>query len=282
MRCRSSSASLTASVTCCAPIAPSNAGHSDGSTRCRAAPCTSCCTQAAMTVACALALRLEASWLDMLREGTSHFEQHDARLGRALSATLRRVPSGGPHQGPRQIDLAVIVLSDVTQLLSIQADLRQLNEQLEARIEARTSELNVSRAELSRLSGQLMSAQEDDRRRIAQELHDSIGQSLGAIKYSLERAVQMNRAQDIALTAGPPLIDDFARSADDRVGTHRLRHTCARRSLTTWAPSRRCAGSAASSGRSIRTSRFTRRSPQPTLTSRRTSGRRYSALCRRP
>ena len=146
---------------------------------------------------CALALRLEASWLDMLREGTSHFEQHDARLGRALSATLRRVPSGGPYQGARQIDLAVIVLSDVTQLLSIQADLRQLNEQLEARIEARTSELNASRAELSRLSGQLMSAQEDDRRRIAQELHDSIGQSLGAIKYSLERAVQMNRAQDI-------------------------------------------------------------------------------------
>ena len=146
---------------------------------------------------CMLALRLDASWLDMLREGTSHFELHDARLGRALSATLRRVPSGGPHQGPRQIDLAVIVLSDVTQLLSIQADLRQLNEQLEARIEARTSELNFSRAELSRLSGQLMSAQEEDRRRIAQELHDSIGQSLGAIKYLLERAVQMNRAQDM-------------------------------------------------------------------------------------
>ncbi len=146
---------------------------------------------------CMLALRLDASWLDMLREGTGHFELHDVRLGRALSATLRRVPSGGPHQGPRQIELAVIVLSDVTQLLSIQADLRQLNEQLEARIEARTSELNFSRAELSRLSGQLMSAQEEDRRRIAQELHDSIGQSLGAIKYLLERAVQMNRAQDM-------------------------------------------------------------------------------------
>ena len=146
---------------------------------------------------CMLALRLDASWLDMLREGTSHFEQHDARLGRDLSTTLRRLPSGNPHQGPRQVDLAVIVLSDVTQLLSIQADLRQLNEQLEARIEARTSELNISRAELSRLSGQLMSAQEEDRRRIAQELHDSIGQSLGAIKYLLERAVQMSRAQDM-------------------------------------------------------------------------------------
>ncbi len=52
-----------------------------------------------------------------------------------------------------RIDLAVIVLSDITEPINIQADLRQMNDQLESRIEARTSELNASRAELSRLSG---------------------------------------------------------------------------------------------------------------------------------
>src|SRR5262245_37353571 len=36
-----------------------------------------------------------------------------------------------------------------------------------------------------------MTAQEHERKRIAQELHDSIGQSMSAIKYSLERAVAM-------------------------------------------------------------------------------------------
>jgi general secretion pathway protein G len=88
-------------------------------------------------------------------------------------------------------ELAVIVLSDITTLHQIQADLQTMNEQLESRIEARTHELNASRDELSLLSAQLMTTQEDERKRIAQELHDSIGQSLSAIKYSLERAEEM-------------------------------------------------------------------------------------------
>jgi signal transduction histidine kinase len=36
-----------------------------------------------------------------------------------------------------------------------------------------------------------MRAQEIERKRIAQDLHDAVGQSLSAIKYSLERALQM-------------------------------------------------------------------------------------------
>jgi signal transduction histidine kinase len=43
------------------------------------------------------------------------------------------------------------------------------------------------------LSQQLIQAQEKERRRIAQELHDSVGQSLSAIKYSLERAAELQR-----------------------------------------------------------------------------------------
>jgi signal transduction histidine kinase len=43
------------------------------------------------------------------------------------------------------------------------------------------------------LSQQLIQAQEKERRRIAQELHDSVGQSLSAIKYALERAAELQR-----------------------------------------------------------------------------------------
>jgi len=132
---------------------------------------------------CELARRLGEAWGLMRSNGCATFELRDAVLGRALHITLRTVAT---------TDLAVIVLSDITTLHNIQADLRAMNEQLETRIETRTRELNASRDELSMLSAQLMTAQENERKRIAQELHDGIGQSLSAIKYSLERAVEMS------------------------------------------------------------------------------------------
>jgi len=62
-----------------------------------------------------------------------------------------------------------------------------------ARREAAEDALRLSRNELALLSQQLIQAQEKERRRIAQELHDSVGQSLSAIKYSLERAAELQR-----------------------------------------------------------------------------------------
>jgi len=49
--------------------------------------------------------------------------------------------------------------------------------------------LRDSRDELQRLSGLLVTIQEDERRRIALDLHDGLGQSLSLIKLSLEKAV---------------------------------------------------------------------------------------------
>lgn len=49
--------------------------------------------------------------------------------------------------------------------------------------------LRDSRESLHRLSARLMSAQESERQRVARELHDSIGQSLSAVKFMVERAL---------------------------------------------------------------------------------------------
>ncbi len=47
-------------------------------------------------------------------------------------------------------------------------------------------ELNESKEELRLLASQLLSAQEDERKRIARELHDSIGSSLSAVKFCID------------------------------------------------------------------------------------------------
>jgi len=49
--------------------------------------------------------------------------------------------------------------------------------------------LQESQKELRLLSAQLLNAQENERKSIAQELHDSIGQTLAAVKFSLERKI---------------------------------------------------------------------------------------------
>jgi signal transduction histidine kinase len=64
-------------------------------------------------------------------------------------------------------------------------DLRHDEEQLEERVKQRTRELDQSNEELRQLTGRLMQFQDDERRRIARELHDSVGQSLAALIMNL-------------------------------------------------------------------------------------------------
>jgi signal transduction histidine kinase len=60
-------------------------------------------------------------------------------------------------------------------------ELEQLNHSLEAQVAARTAELQA-------LSLRLLQIQEDERRAIARELHDQIGQMLTGLKFQLEAA----------------------------------------------------------------------------------------------
>jgi len=62
--------------------------------------------------------------------------------------------------------------------------LQEAHDELERRVEERT-------AELRRISSRLIEVQESERKRIAMELHDSIGQFLAAIKFGLENAINI-------------------------------------------------------------------------------------------
>lgn len=155
---------------------------------------------------CPLAAALAAAWSGLQESGDpQEFELRDPRLGRALHVTLRKVP---PDADAKMESLSVAVVADVTALHLAREALNAINQELEARVHSRTDELaeanrdlqneiarregaeqalRRSRNELATLSHQLMIAQEAERKRIARELHDSVGQQLSAIKYSLER-----------------------------------------------------------------------------------------------
>ncbi len=62
--------------------------------------------------------------------------------------------------------------------------------------------LRKSDKELRVLSNQLLSAEEKERKRIARELHDGIGQALSAIKFSVENALLEQRAADNPIDLG--------------------------------------------------------------------------------
>ncbi len=61
-----------------------------------------------------------------------------------------------------------------------EAALREVKDGLEIEIESRTSQLQ-------QLTGNLLSAQDDERKRIARELHDSTGQALAGLSMTISQ-----------------------------------------------------------------------------------------------
>ncbi len=63
--------------------------------------------------------------------------------------------------------------------------LQQAQGELELKVQERTTDLEVVNRNLRELSARLMQLQDDERRRIARELHDSVGQTLAALAMNL-------------------------------------------------------------------------------------------------
>jgi PAS domain S-box-containing protein len=116
-----------------------------------------------------------------------------------------------------------------------EARLAQANERLEERVEERTAQLRESHADLleatqrlQELSGRLITAQEEERKRIARELHDETGQALTGIRLRLKDALvagvhnpgrleecvgivdqAVAHIRGLAVNLRPPMLDDL-------------------------------------------------------------------------
>ncbi|HEX4152463.1 MAG TPA: histidine kinase [Steroidobacteraceae bacterium] len=156
----------------------------------------------------------------------AQFELNDPVLERELVVSLRPPAARGPETQASAQLRAVFTVMDVTSQRATERELKVLNQSLEDRVAERTDRLTAanqalqeevarrraaehslrrSMRELESLSEQLVNAQEAERKRISQDLHDSVGQTLSAIKYSLERAQELQRRE--SRSAAAPVVD---------------------------------------------------------------------------
>jgi two-component system, NarL family, sensor kinase len=64
--------------------------------------------------------------------------------------------------------------------------LQRAHDELERKVQERTAELNLANDSLRELSGRLQQLRDDERRQIARELHDSVGQLLAALGMNFD------------------------------------------------------------------------------------------------
>ena len=140
--------------------------------------------------------RQEEDILQRLRSGDSvhHFEtarctSNGERVD--VSLTISLVKGKGLNRG---FIGASTIIRDISERKQAEARLQIANNQLELRVAARTAELQQKNDALSaqtamvrELSARLLQLQDEERRRIARELHDSVGQLLAAININASR-----------------------------------------------------------------------------------------------
>ena len=103
---------------------------------------------------------------------------------------------------------------DITERKQDEQELRTTRAELEERVRERTAELNTATQSLRNLSARLLQIRDEEARRLARELHDSVGQMLSAISMNLAmvqaQAHQLDEGGARAVAENAQLIEQIS------------------------------------------------------------------------
>jgi signal transduction histidine kinase len=129
----------------------------------------------------------------------SEYRKNDALVlnqRKAMEFVERTIEEDGEHiwltvKFPMQDPDGQLLLGgksfDITDRHRAEEALRAARRELEARVQERTADLNRANQSLRELSVRLLQMRDEERRRLARELHDSVGQLVAAISMNLAR-----------------------------------------------------------------------------------------------
>lgn len=110
-------------------------------------------------------------------------ESYSGGVGRFLNTITTAIRDGDEVKGILGVNI------DITERKRMEDELRKSHDELELRVRERTAELEKANQELRQIPSMLISVQEEERKRLASELHDGLGQSLVAVKLIVEKVL---------------------------------------------------------------------------------------------
>ncbi|HMS84991.1 MAG TPA: PAS domain-containing sensor histidine kinase [Nitrospira sp.] len=175
--------------------------------------------------------QVNGSWVHPLLRGEGAVQSYDAvrisKDGRRLDVSTTMSPL---KDGAGRILGVSKIIRDISERKRSQMLLHQALGELEVKVQERTAELSRANRSLRDLSSRLMQVQEEERSRLARDLHDEVGQLLTALKIDLQ-AVQhgangpslegaftdslglvdrlLTQVRTLALDLRPSLLDDL-------------------------------------------------------------------------
>ncbi len=121
---------------------------------------------------------------------------------------LEELYSGSRVAAPTWYRVVVVPMGgDIAILSQDITERKQTEEELEKRVRERTASLKAANEKLRLVPSKLIEVQENESKRLASELHDSIGQTLAALKFRIEHISTILKQG--AIEEGKILLDEF-------------------------------------------------------------------------
>jgi len=160
------------------------------------------------------------SWSRLQQEDFVEWERHDLFLKKLLRFNLTRPPSSRESSQERRRRNALLTVKDITTYRKEHESLRQREERLVTLVRQQSIDLAEAHNRLENegksvesddelmakfeknirsLSYGVIMAQENERKRIASDLHDGIAQSLTMLKFSIEASIEKLQSEHTGL-----------------------------------------------------------------------------------